>query len=243
MPFTFAHPAIVLPLAKLSQRWFSLTGLVAGSMAPDFEYFLRWRAISDHSHSIAGLFYFNLPISLFIAFIFHRFIRDSLIDHIPQGLYTRFYPYKGFQWFRYLRNNFFAVILSILTGALSHIFLDSFTHQDALFVQLLHLQDTSLLSFPIYRIFQHGGTILGFIFICWFIWRLDPCPVKRPSVSIPVYWLKVFLFAIGIFGVIVMLNYSLELDEVVVSLINGGMLGMLFASLTSRKPGEHSIYV
>jgi hypothetical protein len=41
MPFTFAHPAIVLPLKHLPKRWYSLTGLIIGSMTPDFEYFIR----------------------------------------------------------------------------------------------------------------------------------------------------------------------------------------------------------
>ena len=41
MPFTFSHPAAVLPLRLLPRHWFSLTGLVIGSMVPDFEYFLR----------------------------------------------------------------------------------------------------------------------------------------------------------------------------------------------------------
>ncbi|HMG06875.1 MAG TPA: DUF4184 family protein, partial [Mucilaginibacter sp.] len=40
---TFAHPAIVLSFKYFPKRWFSKTGLVIGSMAPDFEYFIRLR--------------------------------------------------------------------------------------------------------------------------------------------------------------------------------------------------------
>ncbi|WP_240482010.1 DUF4184 family protein [Flavobacterium psychrophilum] len=39
MPFTFSHPAIILPLRYLPRQWFSLTGLIIGSLTPDFEYF------------------------------------------------------------------------------------------------------------------------------------------------------------------------------------------------------------
>ena len=39
MPFTFSYPAIVLPLTYLPRRWFSLTGLIIGSLTPDFEDF------------------------------------------------------------------------------------------------------------------------------------------------------------------------------------------------------------
>ncbi|WP_262496247.1 DUF4184 family protein [Flavobacterium piscis] len=39
MPFTFSHPAIILPLKYLPKNWISLTGLIIGSLTPDFEYF------------------------------------------------------------------------------------------------------------------------------------------------------------------------------------------------------------
>lgn len=39
MPFTFAHPATVLPFAKKHSKHISVTALILGSMAPDFEYF------------------------------------------------------------------------------------------------------------------------------------------------------------------------------------------------------------
>lgn len=41
MPFTFSHPAIILPLSYLPKKWFSLTGLIIGSLIPDFEYLLE----------------------------------------------------------------------------------------------------------------------------------------------------------------------------------------------------------
>jgi len=36
MPFTFSHPAIVLPLTKARLK-LSATGLIVGSTIPDFE--------------------------------------------------------------------------------------------------------------------------------------------------------------------------------------------------------------
>jgi hypothetical protein len=56
MPFTFAHPAVVLPGGYLPKQWLSLTGLVVGSRTPDFEYFFRWRVLSLYSHTLAGIF-------------------------------------------------------------------------------------------------------------------------------------------------------------------------------------------
>ena len=48
MPFTFSHPAIVLPFSK---KWFSLTALVTGSIIPDFEYFFKMKGHSDYGHN------------------------------------------------------------------------------------------------------------------------------------------------------------------------------------------------
>ena len=51
MPFTFAHPAIVLPFYK-KPKFFSMTTLIIGSMSPDFEYFLRMKIKSDMSQTL-----------------------------------------------------------------------------------------------------------------------------------------------------------------------------------------------
>lgn len=79
MPFTFCHPAIILPLTKISRNRLSATGLIIGSMSPDFEYFIKMRLESVHGHSFSGLFYFNLPLTLLLVFVFHLLVRDALI--------------------------------------------------------------------------------------------------------------------------------------------------------------------
>ncbi|MEB0248571.1 DUF4184 family protein, partial [Mucilaginibacter sp. 5B2] len=61
MPFTISHPAVILPLNYLPKRFISLTALVVGSLTPDFEYFIRMKVQSDYSHTLPGLFWFDLP--------------------------------------------------------------------------------------------------------------------------------------------------------------------------------------
>ena len=48
MPFTPAHPAIVVPLVRWKPRVFVLSALIVGSMSPDFEYFVQPTASADH---------------------------------------------------------------------------------------------------------------------------------------------------------------------------------------------------
>ena len=80
MPFTAAHPAIVLPLIKRNPRMVSATGLIAGSLAPDFEYFLKLSVNGVHGHTLWGLIYFDIPVAAFLAVLFHALVKNNLID-------------------------------------------------------------------------------------------------------------------------------------------------------------------
>ncbi|HNH84716.1 MAG TPA: DUF4184 family protein, partial [Acidobacteriota bacterium] len=51
MPFTFCHPAIVIPVARRS-HW--LSPLVIGSMSPDFLYFLNFSTGHSFGHTFTG---------------------------------------------------------------------------------------------------------------------------------------------------------------------------------------------
>lgn len=84
MPFTFSHPAIVLPLAFLPKKIISITGLIIGSLTPDFEYFIRMKLSSEYSHTISGVFLFDLPLGIILTFLFHGIVRNKLIDNLPR---------------------------------------------------------------------------------------------------------------------------------------------------------------
>ena len=55
MPFTLSHPALVLPLNLLPKKWFSITGLVIGSMAPDLQAFFTDDADKTQTHTWWGI--------------------------------------------------------------------------------------------------------------------------------------------------------------------------------------------
>ena len=60
MPLTFAHPSAILPFSRIS-RYINFSAMVFGSMAPDFEYFLRGQPM--------GTLALPLLISLLIKYI------------------------------------------------------------------------------------------------------------------------------------------------------------------------------
>lgn len=241
MPFTFAHPAIVLPVKNILKKYVSTTGLIVGSIVPDFEYFIRLEPISFFSHTLKGTLYFNLPMALLLSFLFHLLIRNPLIDHLPKALYYRFLSYKNFSWVKYFRKNYLIVIASIILGALSHIFWDSFTHPGGLFVRLIPELKHKTLYFPLYRVVQHGSTILGFAYIAWYIYRKKKIYGQRPSSIIGIYWLGVGFVTIGLITIQVFSGLiSLRLGVLVVALINGSMLGLFLCSLFYRKLNQVS---
>ena len=171
MPFTFSHPAIVLPLTYLPRKWFSLTGLVIGSLTPDFEYFLRMKIESIYSHTIPGLFWFDLPSGLLISFVFHNIIRNSLFNNLPNILKSRVSIFTKFDWNKHFSNNWFVVLISILIGAVSHLFWDGFTHNHGFFVEIIPGLSNTIEIFGkqilILKILQHLSSIFGGLVIAF----------------------------------------------------------------------------
>ena len=186
MPFTFSHPAIVLPLAYLPKHWFSMTGLIIGSLTPDFEYFFRMRLKSEFSHTIDGLFWFDLPLGIILAFIFHTLVRDSLINNLPTFLKSRFSPITQFNWNQYFMKNWFVVSISVIIGAASHLLWDSFTHDHGYFVEVFPVLTESVnflkKQVSILKILQHASTLIGGFVVAFVIYKLPINKIEKGSV-------------------------------------------------------------
>ncbi len=233
MPFTFCHPAIVLPLNYLPRKWISLTGLVVGSITPDFEYFLRMRVLSNFSHTLHGLFWFDLPFGLLLAFAFHALVKNPLIDNLPGFLKSRFVVFKGFNWSFYFKENWFVVLLSILIGAGSHLFWDAFTHDNGYFVQKIELIRKNIvlfgIHFPIYKIFQHLSSLFGALIIIFAVMQLPIKPVVKIKSPIK-YW----LICVAITLLIVLVRVLIGVDLIFIGhLLITGMAAMLISLIVT----------
>lgn len=102
-----------------------LSAVVVGSMAPDFEYFLRLSPGGGWGHTIAGALCLSLPLGLAVLWLFHRFARLPIVALLPKNLECRLGPYL--QPFRF-RGRFVLIIVSLLAGIATHLLWDSFTH-------------------------------------------------------------------------------------------------------------------
>jgi len=238
MPFTFSHPAIVLPLTFLPRQWFSLTGLVIGSLTPDFEYFLRMRIKSNYSHTVDGLIWFDLPLGLLLAFIFHNIVRNSLFDNLPTFLKSRFLTFKQFDWNGHFKRNWFVVTISILTGAASHIFWDSFTHDHGYFVQTIPALQNSVDflggHIPILKILQHSSTLLGGLVIAFEIYKLPTYKTEKENINLK-YW--TILVGLTLIIIAVRLLSGLEMKQygnVIVTAISVGLISLTLTPWLTR---------
>lgn len=239
MPFTFSHAAIIAPFLVLPKRWYSVTALVVGSMGPDIEYYLRMRIKSDYSHTLAGIFWFDLPVCIVVAFLFHNLIRNSLIDNFPLFLKARFIRYKSFNWNTYFIKYWKVILPSFLTGIVSHILQDSFTHPGLYFTEhiafLSQYVSIGKISIPVMKLVQHISSVGGILILLWLILRLPKEKGIHSTISYT-YWVVVAGSTLLITG----LRISTGLDyhktgHLTVTLITAFFLSLIIAGYSHKK--------
>jgi Domain of unknown function (DUF4184) len=145
VPYPFAHPAAVLPLAPLMGRLAAPSALVIGSVVPDLWYFVPLVS-REASHSPAGLFWFCLPLGLAAYALFHLLLKQPLIALLSPRL-------AGFTCAGMPAVPWYAVVASLLVGVLTHIAWDGLTHSDG------------------HAWLQHASTLAGSAILAAWIWR------------------------------------------------------------------------
>jgi Domain of unknown function (DUF4184) len=239
MPFTPAHPAIILPL--LRSRYFSATGLVIGSISPDFEYFFKMSVSSEFSHRLGGLFYFDLPITFILALIFHMVVKKNLVRNMPFFFQRRFQDMMELDFLNYLNRHRLIFILSALIGAGSHIFWDSFTHNNTFFTNILPIYKGTYIPYegvryPLFYALQHISTALGLTTLG--IYLLAIRPTDRQGICYPklVYWVVLTFIALTIYIIRFALYPSDHiLGNAVVSSISALLIALICCGLIKFK--------
>ncbi|MEO6070048.1 MAG: DUF4184 family protein [Chitinophagaceae bacterium] len=202
MPFTFSHPAIVLPLQRYKRFSFSLTGLITGSLTPDFEYFIKMKGEREYGHSLLGIFWFDIPMAFLLGLVFHLIIKNPLLNNSPYFIQRKFEKERKFDWWNYILNDYVIVLISIFIGVISHLFLDSFTNENGFFVThfavLKYSIRTDYTAIYFNNILSYFLSVLGIIIIIYAILSQPSdklAKVSRPQMS---YWLLIILFAVFI---------------------------------------------
>lgn len=148
MPFTLSHAAVAIPLAR---RGLILSAVAIGSMAPDFEYFLRLSMNSRWGHTPAGILGFTLPVSLLALWSFHALLKRPLLALLPEAHRTRLLPFAGRFAFA-PAGRFLRILASVGIGIASHLLFDAWTHDHGRVVETWALLRQPLLDWPAYRL-------------------------------------------------------------------------------------------
>jgi hypothetical protein len=170
MPWTFAHPAAVLPLRPLFRDRLSFGALIVGSMTPDLGYYFGCFAIAARAHTLWGLVTVCLPSGLALLAIV-RILHRPVVGLLPFR-----YRYRLLSLPLLPRINappaFCYASIALLFGALTHNAWDSFTHKTGYFVMRWPIFQTRIISlggrtFRLYEVLQHVSTVLGILILVW----------------------------------------------------------------------------
>jgi hypothetical protein len=239
MPFTPAHPAIILPLIR--SRYFSATGLIAGSMSPDFEYFFKMSVSSVHSHTVAGLLYFDLPVTILISLLFHLVVKKNLIYNLPLHIQKKFQALLETDFIKYLKEHFWIFLMSALLGAASHIFWDSFTHNNSFFVQTLPFYKGTHIPFegvryPLWYALQQISTATGLTVVLIYILLMRPFPTRSYSRQKFLYWFTIGTITIVITWIRFVIHpLGTDIGNLIVSIISGLLLALVCCGFINFK--------
>jgi hypothetical protein len=248
MPFTFSHPAIILPFENSKRKWFSLTGLIVGSIVPDIEFLLRLRETENFAHTWLGLLVFNIPVAVLLSFIFHNLLRNPLVINSPKFFRERFASLLSFNWPAYFKQHKTSFFVSVLIGVASHIFLDAFTHYDGAIAKRSSFFFNEIIiwkhPFPMYLILQIVTSLAGALYILWFIFKMKKVETTITKNNITLYWMMLTIVTIIIFVVRIMVDKAHQsFNDIFIAAVGSGLYALLVVSvfIQGKKKSPNSI--
>ncbi|MFH8465634.1 DUF4184 family protein [Streptomyces sp. NPDC017991] len=203
MPFTLSHAAAVLPAVRAdgSGRGRLVPAvLVAGSFAPDMTYYAasvlpEAMEFGDFTHSFTGVFTFDVLVAWALVGAW-LVLREPLVALLPRGRQGRIgaflrcgaprarpRPSLALWWY-----------VSAVSGALTHVVWDAFTHLDRWGMRVLPVLGREIAGSPLYWYLQYGGSALAAVVIAAFLVvalrrQPDAEPVGVPVLSARDRWL------------------------------------------------------
>ncbi|WP_341227105.1 DUF4184 family protein [uncultured Arcticibacterium sp.] len=216
MPFTLAHTAAILPFRRFLSKYLSISGLLMGSMAPDFEFFLRVTLYGIWGHTWWGVLFFNLPVSILLCLFFHIYVKRSLIDHLPPFLHQRLAKYKNLDWYFYFKANWLKVFFSILIGVLTHFLWDNFTHEPNYtfpfyFDDLSHVFLLNGKPIALYSILQVLSSVFGMLYFVYFLLKI-PRDTSLNGISYTKR-LKYWVWVAIVFCLVIIIRYLIGVPD------------------------------
>lgn len=179
VPFTFSHPAAILPLLSQGRGRGRLiaSAMVAGSVAPDLPYFLASLIpgvydFGEQTHSWWGVLTVDVLVAALLVLAWHGLLRAPLVallpvrwawaaDRLTVRQRTRAELPAQTGW----------LLLSALIGAATHVGWDAFTHHGGVGVGLLPFLNWELAGQPLHTVLQYSSSLLGLGAVVWYVVR------------------------------------------------------------------------
>lgn len=172
MPWTFAHPAAVLPLRRFCPGLLNFTALLVGSTTPDIGYYLLLPNLGPFTHSLAGSVLACLPVGLVLLAVL-ALLRKPLWFVLPQPHRDALAP-LALSPLSFQPSALLTAAVSLVLGAWTHIAWDSFTHRNGWMVSLLpslrKIYWVGGTVYPGYYLLQQLSTLVGAVVLAVAYW-------------------------------------------------------------------------
>ncbi|RFU40178.1 DUF4184 family protein [Actinomadura logoneensis] len=196
MPFTFCHPAVVLPLLR---RPFVPVALVAGTMAPDLPYYVPFEAQEVLLYPGAWYFRaFDAGATHGVSGMFGMFGFDLLVTAVFVGVFqvcrkplSLLLPARFASWSSVPASaggRGVSLLLrgpvSALVGIGSHIAWDA-TTKGGMAAAFPSLRQPVVGSTDGLTVISYANTLIGAVVVIWWLWRRVPAEHSTASRPLP----------------------------------------------------------
>ena len=147
--------------------------------------------------------------------------------------------FKEFNWTKYFKENWIIVIISIIIGAASHLFWDSFTHYNGYFVGAIPELKNSInllgKQIFIFKILQHASSLIGAIIITYSLLKLPKSKLSKTNIEIE-YWIILTMLASTIITIKFLSSENTkQIGNFIVSSICAVIIALIITSLFWKK--------
>ena len=181
MPFTFAHPAAVLPLRRRLKS-LQTVPLIVGSIAPDLPYYIPTRInhLMLDTHTLSGAIWLDVPIGMLVLLLGFLFRKPLTVLLSPRA---RALCLQSLEHFRSQPLHWVWALFGILVGTWTHLLWDSFTHDNGWIVKRVAALSAPI-TFGSYtgtlcHVLQYVCSVAGLLILAIWYRRL-PTPAAEP---------------------------------------------------------------